>query len=215
MATIKMPFIHKIRKSMAENTYCRWRDKNILKTKIDSNSSNTLLQQMQKIRWKATVELLDLFDEAAQIGFCRRPADQSPANAFCSANVMVAVDVNEETMETTILWDKIIVSAGRRKLPEGITATLNKETRSLNLIYDSATYGKNSIGSDIVWGLAVEKSKGRSMLFETGTRAEGTAKELILPAQWSMEEIEFYVFVTDAKKKIASHSLHVTLEGSD
>lgn len=41
MAIFKMPFMYKLTQSMADNTYCRTRGKNVVKTKIDTNSSNT------------------------------------------------------------------------------------------------------------------------------------------------------------------------------
>ena len=69
MAVFKMSFIHKLTKSMANNTYYHSRGQNILKTKIDSNSSNTLPQQKQRAKMGVLFALCKVFNSAIKIGF--------------------------------------------------------------------------------------------------------------------------------------------------
>ncbi|MCX4290620.1 MAG: hypothetical protein OSJ36_02355, partial [Odoribacter sp.] len=119
MSIIKMPFIHRIRKSMAENTYYRSRGQNVLKTKIDKNASNTLPQQMQRLKMKELTSLCKAFNSTIEVGFPGRPVTNTPWNAFCSAN-QNAVNVNEKLV-VTVDYEKLVVAKGSREVVEDMT----------------------------------------------------------------------------------------------
>lgn len=73
LAIFRMPFMHRLTQSMADNTYVRARGKNIIKTKIDVNTSNTPPQAVQRLKMKCTVELCKALNGVIHAGFPERP----------------------------------------------------------------------------------------------------------------------------------------------
>ena len=86
-AIFKMPFMHRLTQSMAENTYYRSRGKNIVKVKIDTNNSRTLKQQQQRAKMRTLIPLCKALNTPIHAGFPERPTDFSAWNAFVSLNV--------------------------------------------------------------------------------------------------------------------------------
>ena len=72
LAIFKMPFMHRLTQSMAENTYVRSKGQNIIKTKIDKNTSNTLEQQMQRLRMKQLIYLCKVLNTPIHSSFPER-----------------------------------------------------------------------------------------------------------------------------------------------
>ena len=73
-AIFKMPFMHRLTQSMAENTYYRSRGKNIVKVKIDTNNSRTLKQQQQRAKMRT---------HADPCGFSRKADGFFGVERFC------------------------------------------------------------------------------------------------------------------------------------
>lgn len=193
----------RIKRSVDELTFCHVRGRNVVKTKIDENKSNTLLQQQQRRRWAEMQELDALFDEAVLIGFPSRAGHFTCHNAFVSAN-MGAVEVSDE-LEVTTDYTKIVCSQGRLRLPP-TTVTIDEEQHELTFSHQSGQRGKRSMPTDQLYAMVVEKKRLESELFMLNTRAELEPVVVALPADWSTMGLAIYVFVLSADGQKASNT---------
>lgn len=193
----------RIKRSVDELTFCHVRGRNVVKTKIDENKSNTLLQQQQRRRWAEMQELDALFDEAVLIGFPSRAGHFTCHNAFVSAN-MGAVEVSDE-LEVTTDYTKIVCSQGRLRLPP-TTVTADEEQHELTFSHQSGQRGKRSMPTDQLYVMVVEKKRLESELFMLNTRAELEPVVVALPADWSTMGLAIYVFVLSADGQKASNT---------
>ena len=103
LAIFKMPFMHRLTQSMAENTYVRSRGKNIIKTKIAENTSNTLEQQKVRVRMKLAEFLSRVFYTPAQVAFPQRRRDLTALNA-CVQAIMRAITRCKSPRATWQCW---------------------------------------------------------------------------------------------------------------
>lgn len=205
MAIFKMPFMYKLTQSMADNTYCRTRGKNVVKTKIDTNSSNTEKQQVQRLKMKQLMQLCKVFHAAIKVGFHGHPRDYTPWNAFVSANGEV-VQVDDQ-MSVTIDYDRILVAKGSREVVEGVTVVKDADARTLTFSHEAGDFGYGAEPTDVLYAVVLEKQKLRSKLFRLNTRKDNDSVSVPLPARWDMANLLVYVFVLSENGKVASDSL--------
>lgn len=209
MAVFKMPFMHKLTQSMAENTYYRSRGQNIVKTKIDTNTSNTLPQQMQRLKMKELVSLCKVFNSAIEIGFPTRPVTFTSRNAFVGAN-MDAVSVDEKLV-VKVDYEKIKVARGSREVVENLTVNVDESDHSVSFTHDLGDFGCGAEPTDVVYAVVLEKERMRTKLFRLGTRDEDSSTTVDLPAQWDMKKLAGYVFVLSENGRAASDSVYVPI----
>ena len=147
LAIFKMPFMHKLTKSMAENTYVRSKGQNILKTKIDSNTSKTLEQQMQRLRVKQLTQLCKVLNTPIRKGFVERWATWSAWNAFQSA-ATPAILVSE-ALEVTVDYEKLPVAKGSLEFEiENVSISSDSDAGTLTVTSPASDYGFGSEPTD-------------------------------------------------------------------
>ena len=209
MTIVKSLILHRLTKSMGDNTFCRFRGKTILKGKVSSNHSCTLPQQQQRLRMKTLMELCDLFDPAIQMGFPQRPIAQSPGNAFVQTNKDV-VEVSEK-LEVTINYEQIACSKGKLELPE-LTVKADAEARTLTFSHEAEDFGKHAEPTDMLYAVLLEKQKSRTKVFPLNTRESAGMVALTLPKGWEIANLEVYVFVLSENKRKSSKTLYLSIE---
>ncbi len=209
MSIIKMPFIHRIRKSMGDNTYYRSRGQNVLRTKIDKNASNTTLQQMQRLKMKELTSLCKAFNSTIEVGFPGRPVTNTQWNAFCSAN-QNAVNVNEKLV-VTVDYEKLVVAKGSREVVEDMTVMMNEADHELTFTHDVGDFGYGAEPTDVVYVAVLEKERMRSKLFRLNTRNDDSSTTVTLPTTWNMKQLAGYVFVLAENGKSASDSVYLPI----
>ena len=191
-AIFKMPFMHRLTQSMAENTYYRSRGKNIVKVKIDTNNSRTLKQQQQRAKMRTLIPL------------CKALNDFSAWNAFVSLNVG-HVSVTED-LEVTVDYENLLVAEGSLEMLEDITVTADAETHSLLFSHAAEDYGYGSEPTDVLHAVVLEKGLMRSRMFTLNTRSESEPVSVEIPEKWDMENLEVYVFFLSEDGRKASDS---------
>lgn len=206
MAVFKMPFMHYISKSIADNTYCRTRGQNVVKTKIVKNTSNTLEQQIQRQRVKTMTELCKAFDEAIHTGFPKCKKGLTEWNVFSSIN-MDTIQVDDK-LAVTIDYERIQVSNGNRRVVEELTVVPDAENHTLTFTHGKEDYGYGAAPTDMLYAVILEKKKMRSKVFPLNARDDDSAVTITLPSGWDMASLEGYVFVLTENKKAASNSIH-------
>lgn len=209
MAIFKMPFMHKLRKSMAENTYYRSRGQNVLKTKIDKNASNTLLQQMQRLKMTELTSLCKAFNATIEVGFPSRPISHTPWNAFVSAS-KEAVTVDEKLV-VTVDYEKLLVAKGNREVVEGMSVRMDEQEHEVTFTHEVGDFGYGSDPTDVVYVVVLEKERMRSRLFRLNTRNDDSSTTVTLPATWNMKQLAGYVFVLAGDGKSASDSVYIAI----
>lgn len=208
-AIFKMPFMHRLTQSMAENTYYRSRGKNIVKVKIDTNNSRTLKQQQQRAKMRTLIPLCKALNTPIHAGFPERSTDFSAWNAFVSLNVG-HVSVTED-LEATVDYENLLVAEGSLEMLEDITVTADAETHSLLFSHAAEDYGYGSEPTDVLHAVVLEKGLMRSRMFTLNTRSESEPVSVEIPEKWDMENLEVYVFFLSEDGRKASDSRHVTL----
>lgn len=204
MAKFKMPFMHRITQSMADNTYVRSKGKNILKTKIEENSSNTAKQQKQRLKMKTVVQLCKAFNAAAHMGFPERPIDFTSWNAFTRAN-LPAVTVSDN-LEVSIDYEKLRVSQGSLEVMEDVEVVKNAEEHSLTFTHSGESYGYGMNADDLLHAVVFEQTKRHSRVFKLNEREDELPMSIHIPTTWDMEQLSVYVFVLSANGRKASDS---------
>ena len=202
LAIFKMPFMHKLTQSMAENTYVRSKGKNIIKTKIDSNKSNTLLQSIQRLKVQFIIKLCKALNAIIHVGFPERQRDFTPWNAFISTN-MDAITVSDE-MEASVAFSKLLVSKGSLEPLEGnISLTADADTGTLTFTHAAEEFGYGCNPTNVIYAAVLEKERMRSKLYKLMTREEDTTMEVSLPAGWKTENVAVYVFALSENRRKA------------
>ena len=184
MAKFRSTIFCELSKSMADNTFYRSRGQNIVRTKIDKNTSKTLKQQMQREKMKEVFKLSDTLLDVSDVGFPGREIRLTASNAFTRANSK-AVTVTKE-LEVTV-------------------------AHSLTITYEAEEFGRRAEGSDTVYAAVLEKSLMRAKLYTLGERQASDPAVVAIPQSWAMENLEVYVFVVSANGREASDSIHLTL----
>lgn len=192
-----------VEKSIDELTFCKIRGRNVVKTKIDRNTSKTLLQQKQRARWTELQELDALFDEAVLVGFPSRPHYLTAHNAFVKANAK-AVDVSEDLKVTTD-YKNIVCSKGKLKKPQ-VSVSANEEQNKLTFTHVPEGNGTRRMATDKLYAMVVEKALQEAKLFPLDTRADKEPMVVDIPVSWTIENLNIYVFVLSANGHKASNT---------
>lgn len=197
------------RKSVDNLTFCRTRGRNVVKTKVGKNTSNTFLQQKQRARWVQLQELSAAFDEAILVGFPSRPDHLTPHNAFLRKNAK-AVKISDE-LEATVAFEKMVCSEGKLLVPS-TTVTAEAEQHRLTFTHDSESYGKRRMPNDLLHAIVIEKSINEGRFFPLNKREEDEPVSVTLPASWDMENLGVYVFVLSENGHKASNTLYLGMK---
>lgn len=209
LAIFKMPFMHRLTQSMAENTYVRSRGKNIIKTKIAENTSNTLEQQKVRVRMKLAEFLSRVFYTPAQVAFPQRRRDLTALNA-CVQAIMRAITVNDD-LEATVDYATMQIAKGNLAMLDDISITLDAESRTFTVSYPAGDYGYGSEPTDTLQIVLFEQELMRCKMFEAGTRGEDGNAILNIPTKWNPEEVLAYAFMLSANKRKASNSEYIAI----
>lgn len=205
LAIFKMPFMHKLTQSMAENTYVRSKGKNIIKTKIDSNKSNTLLQSIQRLKVQFIIKLCKALNAIIHAGFPERKRDFTPWNAFISTN-MDAITVSDE-MEASVAFSKLLVAKGSLEPLEGnITVAADADAGTLTFTHTAEEFGYGCNPTDVIYAAVLDEVRMRSRMFKLMTREEESTMEVTLPAGWNTGSVAVYVFALSENRRKASDS---------
>lgn len=192
MGTYKPTAIaRQVRRSVDELTFARVRGRNVVKTKIDENKTNSPLQLVQRTRWKHVQVLDEIFDEVILIGFPSRSVHLTSHNAFVKENAN-CVEVTED-LTTTIHYEEIACSKGRLRIPTA-TATFDTETNALAISHKPERYGRRCKPTDQLYAMILEKDLQEAQLSPLNTRADDDSVIITLPAEWLSENLYIYVF---------------------
>ena len=142
-------------------------------------------QLRQRAKMKFLSELSVGFLEVAAVGFARRDARLSAANAFVQAN-MGNVTVDEDFV-ATMDYGLLACSADKKLKRPLVTATLSGSSLTFNLTAQEAWGSAKK--DDQVYGVLFEEVAGESVLVALGTRGEEMSLPVDLPAEWAVENV--------------------------
>lgn len=210
MAIFKSTAFSRLRKSFGNLTTCQVNGTNVVKEKVDQvKNPNTLKQQKQRKRFPTLVELAGIFAEALSLGMVNRPENHSPENHFVHVN-RGAVEVTDE-LEKVVDYERLVLSKGNRALPRQMTVVKEEEGNALTFTIPQRKFNAHSADSDVFYAVVLEKGWLESEVVELGRRSEEIAYTWTLPEDWSMEELEVYVFVASADGKAVSNTRHLKM----
>ena len=167
-------------------------------------------QLRQRAKMKFLSELSVGFLEVAAVGFARRDARLSAANAFVQAN-MGNVTLDEDFV-ATMDYGLLACSADKKLKRPLVTATLSGSSLTFNLTAQEAWGSAKK--DDNVYGVLFEEVAGESVLVALGTRGEEMSLPVDLPAEWAVENVHAYAFASSAngKRTSATTALEIATE---
>lgn len=167
-------------------------------------------QLRQRAKMKFLSELSVGFLEVAAVGFARRDARLSAANAFVQAN-MGNVTVDEDFV-ATMDYGLLACSADKKLKRPLVAATLSGSSLTFNLTAQEAWGSAKK--DDQVYGVLFEEVAGESVLVALGTRGEEMSLLVDLPAEWAVENVHAYAFASSAngKRTSATTALEIATE---
>lgn len=167
-------------------------------------------QLRQRAKMKFLSELSVGFLEVAAVGFARRDARLSAANAFVQAN-MGNVTVDGDFV-ATMDYGLLACSADKKLKRPLVTATLSGSSLTFNLTAQEAWGSAKK--DDQVYGVLFEEVAGESVLVALGTRGEEMSLPVDLPAEWAVENVHAYAFASSAngKRTSATTALEIATE---
>lgn len=167
-------------------------------------------QLRQRAKMKFLSELSVGFLEVAAVGFARRDARLSAANAFVQAN-MGNVTLDEDFV-ATMDYGLLACSADKKLKRPLVTATLSGSSLTFNLTAQEAWGSAKK--DDQVYGVLFEEVAGESVLVALGTRGEEMSLPVDLPAEWAVENVHAYAFASSAngKRTSATTALEIATE---
>lgn len=167
-------------------------------------------QLRQRAKMKFLSELSVGFLEVAAVGFARRDARLSAANAFVQAN-MGNVTLDEDFV-ATMDYGLLACSADKKLKRPLVTATLSGSSLTFNLTAQEAWGSAKK--DDQVYGVLFEEATGESVLVALGTRGEEMSLPVDLPAEWAVENVHAYAFASSAngKRTSATTALEIATE---
>ena len=173
-------------------------------------NTRTEKQLRQRAKMKFLSELSVGFLEVAAVGFARRDARLSAANAFVQAN-MGNVTVDEDFV-ATMDYGLLACSADKKLKRPLVTATLSGSSLTFNLTAQEAWGSAKK--DDQVYGVLFEEVAGESVLVALGTRGEEMSLPVDLPAEWAVENVHAYAFASSAngKRTSATTALEIATE---
>lgn len=167
-------------------------------------------QLRQRAKMKFLSELSVGFLEVAAVGFARRDARLSAANAFVQAN-MGNVTVDEDFV-ATMDYGLLACSADKKLKRPLVAATLSGSSLTFNLTAQEAWGSAKK--DDRVYGVLFEEVARESVLVALGTRGEEMSLPVDLPAEWAVENVHAYTFASSAngKRTSATTALEIAME---
>lgn len=210
MALFEMPFMHRLRKSMAKNTYCRTRGKNVMKVKIDENTSKTPKQLDQRSKMKEAVRLCKAFNAAIHLGYPEIPVDFTEWNAFVSVN-MGAISVND-AKEVVVDFESLLVAKGSLEPAEEVQVEKDAEAHTLSFTHLVESFGYGMNEDDQLYAVVLEQQKMRSRVYPLNERRDDAPAVVNVLPSWGMDNLLVYVFFLSADGRKASDSVFVPVK---
>lgn len=201
----------RLKKSAGEQTFCHVKGQNIVKMKIEENTSKTPAQIRQRRIFTMMWDLTDLFGEAAWYGYPSRSIVWSPENAFMEANAGV-VTVNEQD-ELVVDYEKIACSKGRLLNPP-TTVEADAEAGTLTFTHTAQGDGYKRNASDCLYAVVLEKQMEEVAVYELNKRSDKDPVVVTLEEGWSKDNLCIYIFVLTEKRNRASNTTYLKLKGA-
>lgn len=218
MAIFESAAFTKLRKSFGNLTTCEHKGQNIVKQKVEKvTNPNTESQQMQRKKFPTLVDLSVKFSPAIAVGL-----KNAKKTKHTVENYFVHVNKGNLTVDhglvVSIDFERLILSKGNRAVQEEVSATLDTESRTLTLAFESAEEGvfvAHAAGDDVFYCCVVEKTLLQVKVVQLGMRAElaDSANAVALPGKWeaSADNLGVYLFCTDARGTASSRTVCLTV----
>lgn len=211
MPKIKMLLTTKLSKSSADTTFYTMNNEKYFKKKIDTNTSNTLKQQIQRLIFKEKTDICKALLPVLQVSVPKPSQGLSPSNEFMKHNKTL-VEVSNE-LEVTVNYPKLELSfRNDRDTLENITVSANEEEHTLSFQHTAEEYGVYADPSDVVYAALYNPTLQRAKLCKLNTRDDIDAVIVEIPQRWQISDLHIYVFVTSEDGKKSSLCDYLTIQ---
>lgn len=195
MAIFESTIFERLRKSVGNvTTYTSDGRMVMRKKRADRRDKATEAQLRQRERMRVTENAWFCFSEEIMEGFCAASV-KTAFNRFVKANIMS--DAVGRGLRETADWLELRVADGPLAAPS-MEAEFDGEGREVVFRWSRQPDRPGCVGTDRLFGLVVDLSGSRSVLFELGHRDLSGEKRVALPAGFSGQLLLAYGFAKNA-----------------
>lgn len=212
MARVQNTLIGRASGSVGEVVFLTWRLINVTRSKpVSVSNPNTILQQQQRNRFGATVELYRILKEVLAVGLKNRNRKMTLFNFFQYLNQQNCFDnVGDGTV--AFLPEHLIISYGlAQKLKQGGIQTLEVEGIVRVLFAGGNPPVEND--NDLFFGVAFNEDTGQWGLSAPNTLWVGSQKNIYMPSSYNINQRLhiWWFFTNNSMTKIGQTSYVTTL----
>lgn len=208
MATSQNPLTGKMSGSVGNFVTTTYKGRNVIRSKaFNPKDANSEAQQKHRSIFKLMSDEYTSLGSIIRIGFPSRPKNQSPYNAFMSANMAVAVDTSGEI--PVVDYSKMVLSKGALPKVNVTSATIGEE--GITVSYQPLSAYPEASADDVVY--AVLKTVEGAVYSASKARGNSNTDSLLLPLPNVTAEdvLCIYVIVVSANKQKASQTSYTVV----
>lgn len=196
--------------SVGNITLCKYKKKNVVKSKIFFKSKKTSpAQHMQQTRFKLLSQQANMFYHAAIVGF--PGASWSEArNAFIKHNQHI-VKIDETTSETTIALEEVCCSVGKLTPPD-VQASILDDEHTIHVKWFRQPLSPVAKDDDDLYLFLFDTKKQDSFLYLLGKRGTPDEKIFSIYEKLTSKNVLAYAFVRSSSGTNASNTIFINLE---
>jgi hypothetical protein len=170
-----------------------------------SNKAPTLLQQVQREKWTAVVTWLRRLNGLVNVGFAAYDAKMSPMNAAIAYNLKKAVTL---VAPYQVNYAKVLFSKGHLDLPE-VPEIVSGTAARLDYTWPANTGETNALATDKVTFMVYNEAKDKFVVLRGGAVRSALSYNLLLPGDFSGDDVEAYISFASTDGKLVSDSFYV------
>lgn len=208
MATSQNPLTGKMSGTVGNFVTSSYRGRNVIRSKaFNPKDANSDAQQKHRNLFRMMSDEHRSLAQLVSVGFPGRPTNQSPYNAFLSANLPNAMDNSGEF--PVIDYGKMVLSKGSLPKVNVLSTVVNESGVTINYQTESAYPGVAA--DDVVMG--VLKTLDGAVYFASKPRGNSETDILLLPTVNVVADDVLYIYlsVVSSDKTKASNTVYVSV----
>lgn len=209
MAIVQNPIIGRAKGSVANNTFTKWKTKNVWKSKaLTVSNPQTDAQMYNRSKFSLLVHLGSILLSVIRIGFKEISKLVTTSNSFQSINMINdALVYNVDHFEVD--YSKLVLSRGSLENTAIGSASATNGSATATVAWNPAPNGSQSNGDKACIVILDEENKGMSLM--QVDRNAGTANITLDANATTGDTMHVYLFFSSADKKYQSDSVYMAI----
>ena len=210
MAILNSSILEGASGSVGNITLYKYKKKNVVRAKIVfKRKKKSESQCVQQLRFKILTQLADTFCQTAIVGFPRDSWSQA-RRAFIKHN-QKTVEIDETTLEATVLLEQVVCSAGKL-IPPNVQVSFQGADRSLLVKWFRQPLSPIAKDEDDLYIALLDTKEKDTAIYPLGKRGNPGEKAISLPEEFTPANLLGYTFAISSLKTNTSDTAFVNIE---